>query len=90
MNKRFLKGAISFLSGALWGFFFLSTLLVFFSTIKTGLLEAFFYTTITAIFWLFLIILVEIASLQLEKIEELKRQTKLLEKIHASLQDYRS
>ncbi|NPA64811.1 MAG: hypothetical protein GXO16_07530, partial [Epsilonproteobacteria bacterium] len=53
--------------------------------LKQSLFEAFVYTFALSIFWLALIVLVELAYLQIEKMEELQKQTKLLEEIAKKL-----
>jgi glucan phosphoethanolaminetransferase (alkaline phosphatase superfamily) len=81
MNKKLLRFAISFLSGLLWAFFALSTILTFTIFIRSSLAEAVLFSALMAIFWLFWIVIIEIANLQLEKLDELKKQTKLLQEI---------
>ena len=85
MHRRLLRIAISFLSGVLWTLFLLSAFFTFVTFLKQSLFEAFVYTFALSIFWLALIVLVELAYLQIEKMEELQKQTKLLEEIAKKL-----
>jgi predicted membrane-bound spermidine synthase len=81
LRKSYIEFLISFLSGVSWALVFLGGGLFFiiFSHFSffTGLLGAF----IGAVFGLFMVLIVEIFSVQIQKLEELKRQTKLLEKL---------
>ena len=81
MNRKLLRFAIGFLSGVLWALFALSTLFVFTIFIHSSITEAIVFSAFVAIFWLFLIVMVEIAAIQLEKLDELKKQTKLLQEL---------
>ncbi|MRJ02403.1 MAG: hypothetical protein GXO19_07270 [Epsilonproteobacteria bacterium] len=85
MEIRFLKRVISFLSGVLWTLSILSLFFTFTTLLQYSVAEAIIYTLILAIFWLFLLILVEMAHLQIEKFRELRRQTQLLERIARKL-----
>ncbi|MDR2100548.1 MAG: hypothetical protein LBP40_06970 [Campylobacteraceae bacterium] len=79
LQKSYIQFLISFLLGVSWAFVILSAVLFFFIFARfsffIGLLSAF----IGAIFGLFMVLIVEIFNVQIQKLEELKRQTKLLE-----------
>ncbi|MRI83178.1 MAG: hypothetical protein C6I00_02030 [Nitratiruptor sp.] len=85
MELRLLRFAISFLSGVLWTLFLLSLFYTFTHFMRYSLGEAIVYSFILSIFWLFLILLVELAHLQVEKLKELRRQSHLLERIARKL-----
>ncbi|WP_458701431.1 hypothetical protein ACKGJI_04780 [Sulfurospirillum sp. 1307] len=76
---------ISLLQGASWAFAFLGgvTLYSFFSPF--GLVFSLLAAFIGSLAGLFLVIILEIANIQFEKLYEIKKQTKLLEKIDEKL-----
>ncbi len=80
-----LEGVISFLLGVLWTLLVLTAILTFIALFKNGVLFALVVSIITASIWLIFIVLLEMANLQIEKLKELKKQTKLLQAIKNSL-----
>ncbi|NPA03578.1 MAG: hypothetical protein GXO61_01825 [Epsilonproteobacteria bacterium] len=63
----------------------LTAILTFIALFKNGVLFALVVSIITASIWLIFIVLLEMANLQIEKLKELKKQTKLLQAIKNSL-----
>ena len=81
MKKSLLENIISFLLGIFWALLILSAFFFFTTFIKNGLLTAIVFTVLSSIFWLMFIVFLEVCNIQIEKIKELKRQTKILESI---------
>ncbi len=81
MRRIFLKNVISFLSGVLWATAALSAFFVFIGTLQTGIGYAIAMTVIDLLFWFFWIVIIEMANIQLEKLDELRKQTELLRSI---------
>jgi hypothetical protein len=81
LQKSYIEFLISFLLGVSWAFVFLGAALFFFIFSKFGFFAGLLGTFIGAIFGLFMVLIVEIFYIQIQKLEELKRQTKLLEKL---------
>lgn len=79
--KNYLEVLIGFLAGAAWALaviFFLKLFLLF---LPFGITYAFLAGVIGFIIGLFFVVLVELFTLQVEKLKEMKKQTKLLEDI---------
>ncbi len=85
MRRPWLEYAISFLLGVLWALLGLSVALVFLSFYKISLFTAISFSLLVACFWLFLIVILEIANIQIDKLKELKHQSQLLESIEKRL-----
>ena len=85
MKRSWLEIVISFLLGVLWALLGLSVALVFLSFYKVSLFAAISFSLLTACFWLFLIVLLEMANLQIDKLKELQEQTQILREIEKRL-----
>jgi len=64
--------------------------LVFLSFWHTSWIFALAMSLFVASFWLLLIVLLEMANLQIDKLKELKKQTALLQKLYDTLSHHRS
>ncbi len=87
MRRTIAEILINFLLGAAWAFALLGAAYLFWSFLPFGFLIAFMAAIIGSLFGLFLVIFLELATLQFEKYRELKRQTHLLEAIRKELRD---
>ena len=85
MRLPLLENVISFLLGVLWTLLGVSVLFTFLSLWNTSILLAISMSVFVASFWLFLIVLLEMANIQIDKLKELKKQTALLQKLHDQL-----
>ncbi len=85
MNRSWLEIVISFLLGVLWALLGLSVALVFFSFYKVSFFAALSFSILVACFWLFLIVFLEMANIQIDRLKELKEQTRILQKIEKRL-----
>ncbi|MDR2790632.1 MAG: hypothetical protein LBB59_06630 [Campylobacteraceae bacterium] len=81
MRKPYIEFLISFLLGVSWAFVFLGAALFFIIFSQFGFFAGLLGIFIGAILGLFMVLIVETFSIQMQKLEELKRQTKLLEKL---------
>ncbi|WP_281950939.1 hypothetical protein [Nitrosophilus kaiyonis] len=81
MKKTLLENVISFLLGIFWALLILSAFFFFQSFINLGFLPALVAVILSSVFWLLFIVFLEIANIQVEKIKELKKQTRILESI---------
>jgi len=72
---------ISLLQGASWAFVLLGATTFFMVLYPFGLLIAFIGAFIGSLGGLFFVVMFEIANLQVEKLDELKKQTELMEEI---------
>jgi hypothetical protein len=81
LKKTYFEILISFLAGASWALVIFGAINLFLAFLPFGFLLALLAGFIGSLFGLFLVLIVEIASLQVKKFEELKHQTKLLEKM---------
>lgn len=87
MRKTLLENIISFLLGAFWALFIISAFFFFQSFIPLGIVPAVVAVLISSLFWLLFIVFLELANLQIEKIKEMKKQTRLLESIKHKLNE---
>ncbi len=85
MKRSWLEIVISFLLGVLWALLGLSVALIFLSFYKISFFSAISLSLLAACFWLFLIVLLEMANIQIEKLKELKEQTQILQEIEKRL-----
>ena len=85
MKRSWLEVVISFLLGVLWALLGLSVALVFLSFYKVSLFAAISFSLLAACFWLFLIVLLEMANIQIDKLKELQEQTQILREIEKRL-----
>jgi len=85
MRKSLLENIIGFLLGVVWALMIISALFLFLLFWHSGILIAVGIVLIDITFWLFFILLLELAALQIEKRNELKKQTEILEEIQKKL-----
>ena len=85
MPRTLLRSVISFLSGVLWALMLLSLAFVFHALYQTSLLYALMIALLVAAFWLVWIVLLELVNIQLDKLHELQKQTRLLHEIKQKL-----
>lgn len=83
MQKDIYDKIISFLLGASWGIIFFGAYLTFKLTISFGLTLAIFLTLLFIIGALFLVLLLDAFAINRQRLEESKKQTKILEKIYS-------
>jgi predicted membrane-bound spermidine synthase len=81
LRKSYFEFLISFLSGASWALVLLGAVLFFSIFSHFSLFIGFLGAFIGSLVGLFMVLIVEIFNIQIQKLEELKRQTKLLEKL---------
>ncbi|MFK5937386.1 MAG: hypothetical protein QM497_03215 [Sulfurimonas sp.] len=82
MQKDIFDKIISFLLGASWAITLLGALIVFKTFLFLGLIFSFFITILYIFFILLLILTLDTFSVNRERLEESKKQTKLLEQIY--------
>jgi len=85
LKKTLLENIISFLLGIFWALLALSAFFSFMIFKDSGLLEAVVAALFSSVFWLLIILFLEIANIEIEKVKELKKQTKILELIKHKL-----
>ena len=78
MKHSLAETIISFLLGASWALVFLGAGLLFWSFLPFGLIIALMAGIVGSLLGLFLVVMLELASLQFEKYRELQRQTDVL------------
>jgi uncharacterized membrane protein YadS len=83
MQKDIYERIISFLLGASWAIVLFGALLTFKTFIAFGLGLSIFFTILYIIASLFLILALDAFLVNKQRLSELKKQTKLLEKIYA-------
>jgi hypothetical protein len=83
MQKDKFDRITSFLLGASWAFVFFGALITFETFLFLGLSLALFLTLIFIVFALFMVLALDAFSVNKQRLEEEKKQTKLLEKIYA-------
>jgi uncharacterized membrane protein (DUF106 family) len=83
MQKDRFDRVLSFLLGASWGIIIFGALLIFNIFSSLGLPLAIFITIFFIIISLFFVLLLDAFSINREKLTEMKKQTKLLEKLYA-------
>jgi len=82
MQKDKFDRIISFLLGASWAIIVLGSIITFKTTfILLGIPLAIFFTMLYIITSLFMILLLDAFSINRQKLQEVKKQTKLLEKL---------
>ncbi|WP_456451836.1 hypothetical protein [Hydrogenimonas sp.] len=86
MRRTVAESIVSFLLGAAWAIVLLGAVLLFWSFWPFGIVIAFMAGIVGSLFGLFLVVMLEVATLQFEKHRELKRQTHLLKKIEKALE----
>ena len=78
-----LSMLINFLLGASWAFALLGAATLFFSLLNIGFFYAFIGSFMGALPGLFMVLLIEYFLIREEKLNELRKQTKLLEELVA-------
>lgn len=79
--KSYLEILIGFLAGVSWALAIIFFFKLFFSFLPFGVPYALLAGLIGFVAGLFLVVLIELFSLQIEKSKEMKKQTKILEEI---------
>ena len=83
MQKDIYEKIIGFLLGASWAIVLLGALLTFKIFIHIGIVIAIFSTVVFIFVSLFLILAIDAFLVNKQRLQEAKKQTKLLEKIYA-------
>jgi predicted membrane protein len=83
LSSPLLSLLINFLLGASWAFALIGASLLFFSLLNVGFVYAFIGAFLGALPALFMVLLIEYFLMREEKLNELKKQTKLLEELVA-------
>ena len=78
MKHSLPETIISFLLGASWALVFLGAGVLFWSFLPFGIIIALMAGIVGSLLGLFLVVMLELASLQFEKYKELRRQTDIL------------
>ena len=85
MRRTIAETIVSFLLGAAWAVVVLGAALLFWSFLPFGLVVATMAGLVGSLFGLVLVVLLEVAALQFEKLRLMRRQTTLLEEIRDRL-----
>ncbi len=85
MKKSLLEGIINFFLGVFWALLLLSAFLAFESFYMFGFFPALFSAFISSIIWIILIVVLEMANIQIQKYKEIKKQTEILERLEKKL-----
>ena len=80
-SSPILSILINFLLGASWAFAFLGAFIFFYLFLEIGVIYSILASFLGATPGLFLVLLIEYFLMRQEKLNELKKQTKLLEKL---------
>ncbi len=67
-----------------------STFFVFVASYHVGIVYALGMSLVSMIFWLFWIVIIEMANIQLQKLDEMRKQTELLRSIDEKISHHRS
>ena len=81
LSSPLLSILINFLLGASWAFALLGASTLFFTLLQIGIFYALIGSLLGALPGLFIVLLIEYFLMREEKLNELKKQTKLLEEI---------
>ncbi|HIC77719.1 MAG TPA: hypothetical protein EYP02_00925 [Sulfurovum sp.] len=81
LSSSLLSLLINFLLGASWAFAFIGAFTLFFSLLNVGIIYAIIGSLLGALPALFMVLLIEYFLMREEKLNELKKQTKLLEEL---------
>ena len=87
MQKDIYERIISFLQGASWAIVLFGALFTFQFSIIFGFSFALFLTILYIITALFLLLLLDAFHINKQRLEEAKKQTKLLEKLSSQVTD---
>jgi len=82
MQKDVYSKIIGFLQGASWAVVLVGAYLIFKFSISFGIIFAIFFTILYIIVSLFLILILDALSVHKAKLEEMKKQTQILEKLY--------
>ncbi len=80
-KQAFFEKLLSLLQGVAWALVIIGSSTFFLSLYHLGIIIALLGAFIGALLGLFFVVLFEIAQIQVDKLKELKKQTKLLEKL---------
>jgi hypothetical protein len=83
LSSPYLSILINFLLGASWAFALLGASTLFFLLLNVGIFYSLFGSFLGAVPGLFFVLLIEYFLMRQEKLNELKKQTKLLEELVA-------
>ena len=83
LSSPYLSILINFLLGASWAFAFLGASTLFFLLLNVGIFYSLFGSFLGAVPGLFFVLLIEYFLMRQEKLNELRKQTKLLEALVA-------
>ncbi len=83
MQKDIYEKIISFLLGASWAIILFGALLTFKIFINLGIVIAIFATVVFVFISLFLVLAIDAFLVNKQRLQEAKKQTKLLEKLYA-------
>ena len=81
LSTPLLSLLVNFLLGASWAFAFLGASTLFFILLNIGIFYSLFGSFLGALPGLFMVLLIEYFLMRQEKLDELKKQTKLLEEL---------
>ncbi len=81
LGRSALGLVVNFLLGVAWAMVLIGALYTFFSYFRYSLVEAVFVSFLGALPGLFFVIVLEYLIIGIEKLEEMKKQTALLEKL---------
>lgn len=87
MRRTIAEVVINFLLGAAWALALLGAMYLFWSFLPFGIPIALLAAVLGSLFGLFLVVFLELATIQFEKHREMRRQTHLLEAIRKELRD---
>jgi len=80
-RHNFFEKLLSLLQGASWALVFVGSTSSFLALYHSGLFVALIAAFLGALIGLFFVVIFEIAQIQIDKLKELKKQTKLLEQL---------
>ncbi|MDD3344118.1 MAG: hypothetical protein PHR87_11135 [Sulfurospirillaceae bacterium] len=86
-NRTLFEKILSLLQGASWALAILGGLYAFLLFYPFGFLTASLIAIFLFLMGFFFVVVFEVAQIQIEKLEELKKQTKLMEKLTQNLPD---
>ncbi|MCH9740946.1 MAG: hypothetical protein K0U38_08925 [Epsilonproteobacteria bacterium] len=81
LSSPLLSLLINFLLGASWAFALIGAATLFFSFLSVGIIYAIFGAFLGSLPGLFMVLLIEYFLMREEKLQELRKQTKLLEEL---------
>jgi len=80
-RQSFFEKLLSLLQGTAWALVAIGSISFFLSLYHLGIVIAILGAFIGALLGLFFVVIFEIAQIQIDKLNEMKKQTKLLEKL---------